>query len=35
MVTVIMITMVTKMEKVSAGVALVLLKFNVNAIKFV
>jgi hypothetical protein len=34
MVTVIMMTMVTKMEKVIAGVALVFLKLNVNAIKF-
>jgi hypothetical protein len=30
-----MMTMVTKMEKVNAGVALVFLKLNVNAIKFV
>jgi len=34
MATVIMMTMVTKMEKVIAGVALVFLKLNVNAIKF-
>jgi len=34
MVTVIMMTMVRKMEKVIAGDALVFLKLNVNAIKF-
>jgi hypothetical protein len=35
MVMVIMMTMVTKIEKVIAGVALVFLKLNVNAIEFV
>jgi hypothetical protein len=35
MVAVIMMAMVTKMEKIIAGVALVFLKLNVNAIKFV
>jgi len=34
MVTVIMMTMVTKMEKIIAGVALVFLKLKVNGIQF-